>query len=76
MLTDYGKEFGERLAKIVGDLPKLQIANDLDCSDVTVRVWLKGRIPFAIHILKKLHEVYGADLNELILGDEDGQTET
>ena len=70
MPADYGKEFGRRLAKIVGDRPKLQIAHDLNCSDVTVRVWLKGRIPFAIHVLKRLHDVYGADLNELITGDQ------
>ena len=69
---DCNKEFGERLAKIVGDKPKLQIASELDCSDVTVRYWLKGKIPFAIHMLKRIREVYGIDLNVLIAGDEDG----
>lgn len=69
MLTDYNKEFGKRLEAIVGDCPKLQVANDLDCSDVTVRYWLKGKIPFAIHMLKRLHDVYGVDLNKLILGE-------
>ncbi len=68
MPTDYSTEFGERLAKIVGERPKLEIAHELDCSDVTVRLWLKGRIPFAILMLKRLHEVYGADLNKLIIG--------
>lgn len=67
---DFGKEFGVRLAKIVGDKPKLQIANELDCSDVTVRYWLKGKIPFAICMLKRIREVYKIDLNELITGDE------
>ncbi len=72
MLTDYNKEFGKRLEAIVGDCSKLQVANNLDCSDVTIRYWLKGKIPFAIHMLKRLHDVYGADLNKLIVGDEDG----
>ncbi len=67
---DYGEKFGERLAKIVGDKPKLQIAHELDCSDVTVRHWLKGKIPFALHMLKRIRELYDVDLNELISGDE------
>lgn len=73
---DYSIEFGKRLAEIVGDRPKLQIANDLNCSDVTVRYWLKGKIPFAIYMLKSLRDVYGVDLNELITGDEDGQNKS
>lgn len=72
MPVDFNKEFSERLAVIIGDRPKLQVANDLGCSDVTVRVWLKGKIPFAIHMLKRLHDVYGVDLNDLIIGDESG----
>jgi len=66
--TQYNKEFGERLQKVIGERSKVQVADDLDCSDVTVRMWLKGKVPFAIHMLKKLHDVYGADLNELIAG--------
>lgn len=73
---DYSIEFGKRLAEIVGDRPKLQIANDLDCSDVTVRSWLKGKIPFAIYMLKNLRDIYGVDLNELITGDENVQNKS
>ncbi len=69
MENDYSRQFGRRLQKVVGDHSKLQIANDLGCSDVTVRFWLKGKIPFAIFILRELHEVYNVDLNELIAGD-------
>ncbi len=69
--ADYGKEFGERLARIVGDRPKLQIASELNCSDVTVRLWIKGKIPYAIFMLRSLRKVYGADLNELIAGDKE-----
>lgn len=72
MQFDYSEEFGKRLAKAVGDRPKLQIANDLKCSDVTIRFWLKGKIPFAICMLKSLHDIYGIDLNNLIAGDKDG----
>ncbi len=73
---DYGEEFGERLAKVVGDKPKLQIANDLNCSDVTIRYWLRGKIPFAIHMLKRIHDIYGVDLNKLIAGDKDNGTKS
>lgn len=70
MQTDYSKEFGERLNKALGAHTKQQVAAELGCSDVSVRLWIKGKIPFAICILKGLRDVYGIDLNELITGDE------
>lgn len=68
MQTDYGKEFGERLAKALSGHSKQQIADGLGCSDVSVRLWMKGRIPFAICMLRDLRLFYGIDLNELITG--------
>ena len=76
MQTDYGKEFGERLAKALANHPKQQIAAELGCSDVSVRLWMKGNIPFAICMLKSLHDVYGVDLNNLIAGDKNEQKKT
>ncbi|KKL82927.1 hypothetical protein LCGC14_1979880 [marine sediment metagenome] len=76
MQTDYGKEFGERLAKALSDQPKQQIAAELGCSDVSVRLWMKGKIPFAICMLKSLHDVYEIDLNNLIAGDKNEQKKT
>jgi len=74
MQTDYGKEFGKRLAKALGERSKSQIATELGCSDVSVRLWIKGKIPFAICMLKGLHDTYGIDLNNLIAGDENEHT--
>lgn len=70
MENDFSHRFGKRFQKIVGRRSKLEIGGDLHCSDVTVRFWLKGRIPFAIWILKRIHDMYGVDLNELITGKE------
>ncbi len=70
MQTDYGEEFGKRLTEAVGGRSKLQIADDLACSDVTIRLWMKGNIPFAICMLKSLRDIYGVDLNKLIAGVE------
>jgi len=70
MEIPYSLKFGARLEKML-PLPKQVIAERLGCSDVTIRFWMKGKIPFAICLLKEMREQYGIDLNELITGEQE-----
>lgn len=70
METPYSSKFGKRLEELLPH-SKQQVAEELGCSGVTVRFWVKGKIPFAIHLLRRMRKKYGIDLNELIAGEED-----
>jgi len=70
METNYSKEFGRRLQTLIKEqgITIQECSEDLCCSSISIRYWIKGRVPFIVHILKRLYDE-GVDLNELVGGE-------
>lgn len=70
---DKREQFAERLEVFLKSkhVTRRQAGEAAACTGATIGRWIRGEVPYSILVLAELRRTYGADLNELICGDEE-----
>ena len=75
-MSDERDQFGKRLGNflIEQNITRRQAAESVNCTGATIGRWMRGEVPYCVLILAELRRKYQIDLNELICGDENANS--